>query len=215
MFQLQNTCKRASGKSEAIIQSAPWVRKGKSPGTGSAAVRRHSLRSIVVQRKRLPSRFQAPDEPSAEFGTRLAYMKGNYTKEVPVRMNRPTLLAATVTLLALAGNASAQQAAETNTQPTTAAGHVTQVSHVTEVPVEKEAPKVEGHPLTSVVVTQCNLIVAVYMTMPDGRLLRFDKSGAVPSDQLMTMAYSATRSERVEVSCNDTGAAGYEKHEPV
>jgi hypothetical protein len=64
-------------------------------------------------------------------------------------------------------------------------------------------------------VTQCNLIVAVYMTMPDGRLLRFDKNAAVPSDQLMTMAYSATRSERVEVSCNDTGAAGYEKHEPV
>jgi hypothetical protein len=92
---------------------------------------------------------------------------------------------------------------------------VTPVSHVTEVPVEKEAPKVEGHPLTSVVVTQCNLIVAVYMTMPDGRLLRFDKSAAVPSEQLMSMAYSATRSERVEVSCNDTGAAGYEKHEPV
>jgi hypothetical protein len=129
-------------------------------------------------------------------------------------MNGPTLLAATVTLVALAGNASAQQAASTNSEPTPGA-HVTPVAHVTEVPVEKEAPKVEGHPLTSVVVTQCNLIVAVYMTMPDGRLLRFDKSAAVPSEQLMTMAYSATRSERVEVSCNDTGAAGYEKHEPV
>jgi hypothetical protein len=92
---------------------------------------------------------------------------------------------------------------------------VTAVAHVTEVPVERNAPQVEGHPLTSVVVTQCNLIVAVYMTMPDGRLLRFDKSTQVPSEQLMTMAYSATRSERVEVSCNDTGAAGYEKHEPV
>jgi hypothetical protein len=114
----------------------------------------------------------------------------------------------------LAGQASAQQAASTNSEPTPA-GRVTPVSHVTEVPVEKDAPKVEGHPLTSVVVTQCNLIVAVYMTMPDGRLLRFDKSAAVPSEQLMTMAYSATRSERVEVSCNETGAAGYEKHEPV
>ena len=93
--------------------------------------------------------------------------------------------------------------------------HVTPVSHVTEVPVEKDAPKVEGHPLTSVVVTQCNMIVAVYMTMQDGRLLRFDHSTALPSDELMSMAYSATRSERVEVSCNDTGAAGYEKHEPV
>lgn len=84
-----------------------------------------------------------------------------------------------------------------------------------EVPVEKNAIKVEGHPLTAVVVTQCNLIVAVYMTMPDGRLLRFDKSSTIPSDQLMTMAYSATRSERVEVSCNGAGPAGYEKHEPV
>jgi hypothetical protein len=117
-------------------------------------------------------------------------------------MNRPILLAATITLVTLAGHASAQQ-------------NVTPVAHVTEVPIEKDAPKIEGHPLTSVVVTQCNLIVAVYMTMPDGRLLRFDKSAAVPSEQLMTMAYSATRSERVEVSCNDTGAAGYEKHDPV
>jgi hypothetical protein len=129
-------------------------------------------------------------------------------------MNRPTLLAATVTIVTLAGYASAQQAASINSEPTPAA-RVTPVARVTEVPVEKEAPKVEGHPLTSVVVTQCNLIVAVYMTMPDGRLLRFDKSAAVPSEQLMTMAYSATRSERVEVSCNDTGAAGYEKHDPV
>jgi len=93
--------------------------------------------------------------------------------------------------------------------------HVTQVAHAVEVPVDKNALSVKGHPLTSVVVTQCNLIVAVYMTMPDGRLLRFDKSAGVPSQQLMTMAYSAPRSERVEVSCNDTGAAGYEQHEPI
>lgn len=85
----------------------------------------------------------------------------------------------------------------------------------TEVAIEKDAPAMEGHPLTSIVVTQCNLIVAVYMTMRDGRLLRFDKSAEVPSDQLMTLAYSAVRSERIEVSCNDTGAAGYEKREPV
>lgn len=130
-------------------------------------------------------------------------------------MNRPTLLAAAITLVTWGGHASAQQAASFNSEPTTPAGNVTPVAHVTEVPIEKDAPKIEGHPLTSVVVTQCNLIVAVYMTMPDGRLLRFDKSAAVPSEQLMTMAYSATRSERVEVSCNDTGAAGYEKHEPV
>jgi hypothetical protein len=135
-------------------------------------------------------------------------------------MNRPILMAASVTFVTLAGYASADEAVNTNSKATPAvhvtqvSSQVSQVSHV-EVPVEKEAPKVDGHPLTSVVVTQCNLIVAVYMTMPDGRLLRFDKSAAVPSEQLMTMAYSATRSERVEVSCNDTGAAGYEKHEPV
>ena len=129
-------------------------------------------------------------------------------------MNRPILLATALSLTTLTGYAAAEETASTGSEPTSTP-RVTQVAHVTEVPVEKEAPKVEGHPLTSVVVTQCNLIVAVYMTMPDGRLLRFDKSTAVPSEQLMTMAYSATRSERVEVSCNEEGAAGYEKHEPV
>ena len=90
------------------------------------------------------------------------------------------------------------------------------VAHRTEVPVEKNAPALPGHPLTSVVVTQCNLIVAVYLTMADGSLLRFDSSAAVPADQLLQMAYTATRSERVEVSCNDaSGAVGYEKHDPV
>jgi hypothetical protein len=39
------------------------------------------------------------------------------------------------------------------------------VARATEVPIEKNAPQIPGHPLTSVVVTQCNLIVAVYVTM--------------------------------------------------
>jgi hypothetical protein len=95
------------------------------------------------------------------------------------------------------------------------AAEVMHAAHRTEVAAEKNAPAVPGHPLTSVVVTQCNLIVAVYMTMPDGSLLRFDNSASVPADQLLQMAYTATRSERVEVSCNDTGAVGYEKHDPV
>jgi hypothetical protein len=81
--------------------------------------------------------------------------------------------------------------------------------------VEKNAPPAEGHPLTSVVVTQSNLIVAVYLTMPDGRLLRFDKTAAVPAEQLLSMAYTATRSERVEVSCENMGAVGFEHHEPL
>jgi hypothetical protein len=95
------------------------------------------------------------------------------------------------------------------------AANMLRVAHKTEVPVEKEAPALAGHPLTSVVVTQCNLIVAVYMTMPDGKLLRFDHSASIPAEQLLQMAYTATRSERVEVSCNDGGAVGYEKHNPV
>ena len=95
------------------------------------------------------------------------------------------------------------------------AAEAMRVAQRTEVAAEKDLPAVPGHPLTSVVVTQCNLIVAVYMTMPDGTLLRFDSKAAVPADQLLQMAYTASRSERVEVSCNDTGAVGYEQHDPV
>ncbi|MBS0417625.1 MAG: hypothetical protein JSR66_07920 [Proteobacteria bacterium] len=116
-----------------------------------------------------------------------------------------------ISFAALAAAALAATTPAAAAEPTSA--YVTHVAH--EVPVDKSAPSIEGHPLTSVVVTQCNLIVAVYMTMPDGRLLRFDKSAGVPSEQLMSMAYSAPRSERVEVSCNDAGAAGYERHEPI
>jgi len=89
------------------------------------------------------------------------------------------------------------------------------VANRTEVAIEKNAPAVSGHPLTSVVVTQCNLVVAVYMTMPDGKLLRFDSTAAVPAQNLVEMAYTATRSERVEVSCNEVGAVGYETHNPI
>ena len=91
------------------------------------------------------------------------------------------------------------------------------VAQAAEVAENAEATAVEGHPLTSVVITQCNLIVAVYMTMPDGKLLRFDKTSSVPADKMITMAYSATRSERVEVACesNGIGVVGYEKHEPT
>ncbi len=116
-----------------------------------------------------------------------------------------------------APNATAAGGVATNTcAGPKCAAEALRVAHRTEVPVEKDAPTLPGHPLTSVVVTQCNLIVAVYMTMPDGTLLRFDSSAQVPADQLLQMAYTATRSERVEVSCNENGGAvGYEKHEPV
>jgi len=88
------------------------------------------------------------------------------------------------------------------------------LAHASEVPENPDAVAVEGHPLTAVVITQCNLIVAVYLTMPDGKLLRYDKAADVPADKMLSMAYSATRSERVEVACesNGIGVVGYEKH---
>lgn len=127
-------------------------------------------------------------------------------------MIRPILVATALTFVTL--ECAALTPSDSNSDPTTRQ-RVKPVAQYTEVPKEKDAPPVDGHPLTSVVVTQCNLIVAVYMTMPDGRLLRFDKSAEVPSEQLMNMAYSATRSERVEVSCNDMGVSGFESHEPI
>ena len=84
-----------------------------------------------------------------------------------------------------------------------------------EIGLAKDVPIVEGRPITSVVVTQCNLVVAVYMTMQDGRLLRFDGKTNVPAEQLVSIAYTATRSERVEVSCENIGAAGFETHGPT
>jgi hypothetical protein len=135
-------------------------------------------------------------------------------------MNRLTSSLAALAAAALApGCATTPQPTQRSAPPVaqTAGGEleILRVAQRTEVAAEKDAPAVSGHPLTSVVVTQCNLIVAVYMTMPDGSLLRFDSKAAVPVDQLLQMAYTATRSERVEVSCNDTGAVGYEQHDPV
>jgi hypothetical protein len=85
----------------------------------------------------------------------------------------------------------------------------------TEVQMDKAAPQVEGHALTSVVVTQCNLLVAVYVTTAEGKLLRFDKTAGVPPEKLLNMAYAAERSERVEVSCEHPGIVGYETHMPL
>ncbi len=140
-------------------------------------------------------------------------------------MNRLMLIATSIAISLTQGcatsppRAASSETAETRTPsvpPSVSSPlHAISVAHVTEVPIEKNAPPTEGHPLTSVVVTQCNLIVAVYLTMPDGRLLRFDRSAQMPADQLISMAYTATRSERVEVSCNDTGSVGYEHHEPL
>jgi hypothetical protein len=59
-------------------------------------------------------------------------------------------------------------------------------------PIDLSAP-----PLTSVVVTQCGILIAAYITLDDGTLLRFD------------------RSERVEVSCEGPRADLRERHHPV
>jgi len=50
--------------------------------------------------------------------------------------------------------------------------------------------------------------------MPDGKLPKFDQSASVPAEQLLTMAFTARRSERVGVSCNDLGSVGHD-HGPL
>jgi hypothetical protein len=84
-----------------------------------------------------------------------------------------------------------------------------------EVSINADAVPVEGRPTSAVAVTQCNLLVAVFLTMPDGRLIHFDSSSGISHDKLLSMAYTAKRSERVEVGCDDVGVKGYEKHEGV
>jgi hypothetical protein len=73
-------------------------------------------------------------------------------------------------------------------------------------------PEKVVRPLTAVVVTQCNLVVVVYLTAPDGSLHRYDKSSGMPFEALLELAYSAEHSERVEVSCNSQGVVGFEGH---
>ncbi len=76
--------------------------------------------------------------------------------------------------------------------------------------------KIDGQPLTAVVVTQCNLIEAVYLTMPDGKLLRFSANQLqkIPAGDLVGFVYTRAKvSERIETDCR--GAAGlprFEKH---
>jgi hypothetical protein len=84
-----------------------------------------------------------------------------------------------------------------------------------EVAQNPEVNVKEGQPLTAVVVTQCNLVVAVYFTMLDGKLIRFDKNAgsSIKAEDLVTLAYnSAKRSERVEVGCDTTGLKATEPH---
>jgi hypothetical protein len=84
-----------------------------------------------------------------------------------------------------------------------------------EVAQNPEVDVKEGQPLTAVVVTQCNLVVAVYFTMQDGKLIRFDKNAgsSIKAEDLVSLAYnSAKRSERVEVGCETQGLKATEPH---
>ena len=84
-----------------------------------------------------------------------------------------------------------------------------------EVAPNPEVKVREGQPLTAVVVTQCNLVVAVYFTMQDGKLIRFDENAGsgIKAEDLVTLAYnSAKRSERVEVGCDMPGLKATEPH---
>jgi hypothetical protein len=84
-----------------------------------------------------------------------------------------------------------------------------------EVAANPEVDVRDGQPLTAVVVTQCNLVVAVYFTMQDGKLIRFDKDAgsSIKAEDLVALAYnSAKRSERVEVGCDTPGVAATEAH---
>ena len=84
-----------------------------------------------------------------------------------------------------------------------------------EVAQNPEVKVQEGQPLTAVVVTQCNLVVAVYFTMQDGKLIRFDENAGsgIKAEDLVTLAYnSAKRSERVEVGCDMPGLKAIEPH---
>jgi hypothetical protein len=76
-----------------------------------------------------------------------------------------------------------------------------------------KVPNQDDQPLTAVIVTQCNQVVAVYFTMSSGKLLRFGKEAGVSAETLVDLAYkSAKYSERIEVSCNGLGETAREPH---
>lgn len=78
-------------------------------------------------------------------------------------------------------------------------------------PVIEKPELINGAPITAVIVTQCNLLWAVYVTMSDGRLLRFDQTAKVASEQLLELAMTATRSQRIEVACSASEDTKLEK----
>ena len=57
-------------------------------------------------------------------------------------------------------------------------------------------------PLTAVVVTQCNLLVVAYITMPDGSLVRYTRSSRIPYGKVLELAKSAQHSEVADIPCD-------------
>lgn len=71
--------------------------------------------------------------------------------------------------------------------------------------------EIVGAPVTAVVVTQCNGLLAAYLTMPSGELVRFDQESGLPWTTVLDMASTAAHSERIEISCTGEGVKGYEE----
>ena len=88
--------------------------------------------------------------------------------------------------------------------------------HGAQIQPDHAVEKIEGQPLTAVVVTQCNLIEAVYLTMPDGKLLRFSAKQlrTIPAGDLVGFVYTRAKvSERIETDCRGAGGPPrFEKH---
>jgi hypothetical protein len=82
------------------------------------------------------------------------------------------------------------------------------------IALNEDATPTEGQPVTSIAVTQCSLLIAVYVTMPDGQLVRFDQDSQIAADQLLAMAYTAKTSERLELDCAGSSFQ-IERHSPT
>jgi ribosomal protein L14 len=126
-----------------------------------------------------------------------------------------TVMAVVAAGAANAGNALPQDQTASSISPVQALVLNGAHAPASEIAQNPEVNVREGQPLTAVVVTQCNLVVAVYFTMQDGKLVRFDKNAGskIKAEDLVTLAYnSAKRSERVEVGCNTLGLKATEPH---
>lgn len=80
---------------------------------------------------------------------------------------------------------------------------------------EKADPELAINAVSGVLITQCNQLVAAYVTLSDGRLVRFDvrDQEAISATALEALVFSARVSERVEFSCDGSTIEGFERHE--